>query len=121
MTHTNFTHPISKFISERYTVIKEIRDHLPIGFENFSLKENGVRFTSYYEFIDSICSERPFYCSIEFCYAVVEFDYKSWIWVLKSTDHPDKDFNLLLNLLNKLEEQSKLLREFDHFLKNLEE
>lgn len=52
----------------------------------FNLDENGeLSFkNSPYQFIDHICSEHPFKCSIKTCYVEVYYCNISWSWKIKN-------------------------------------
>lgn len=109
-----FKNDISNYLNTRTLSIRNIRNHLPTGFEHFKLFEGEEQFQDFYSFIDAICSKRPLNFKIVLSYGVIAFNEISLKWCLLGNES-DKAFIELLDALNELDKNSGFLRDFLHF------
>lgn len=110
----HYKNDISNFLNTHTSIIRNIRDHLPSGFEHFKLFEGEVQFEDFYSFIDAICSKRPLNFKIVLSYGVIAFNEISLKWGILENES-DKVFVELLDALNELSKNSCFLRDFLRF------
>lgn len=106
---------IALFLLSRTHHIYEIRNNIPSGFDAFELLINNEKLDSYYKFIDHICSEQPFNCSIKTCYAEVYYCNIYCKWKIKKGSDKTDSVIRLLNELNELSSKASMLRDFNKY------